>query len=139
MYDLRWVNEAFLRAGHFDTALVRRLAVLKIWVDNFGLIATTPRGQVEWKPGHEVSRFDVDRWLRHRSSDEFDIEDIGALAVPPRTLPDLATAVSDGYQFLATLTDDERQLAHCRGQDRQLALRLLGELSDHNFADGALR
>jgi predicted nucleotidyltransferase component of viral defense system len=139
MYDLRWVNDTFLRAGHLDTDLVRRLAVLKIWVDNFGLIATTPRGQVEWKPGHEGSVFDLDRWLRHRSSDEFDIEDIGALAVPPPTLPDLAAAVSDGYQFLATLTDDEQQLAHCRGQDRQLALRLLRELPDNNFGDSALR
>jgi predicted nucleotidyltransferase component of viral defense system len=139
MYDLRWVNETFLRAGRLDTALVRRLAVLKIWVDNYGLTATVPGGETEWKPGHEGSVFDVKRWLRRRSGDEFDIEDIGALAVPPPSLPELATAVSDGYQFLAEFTDEERQLAHCRGQDRQLALGLLRELPDGHFGEAVLR
>jgi hypothetical protein len=81
MYDLRWVNETFIRAGHLDTALVRRLAVLKIWVDNFGLVAITPGGETKWTPGHEGSVFDPERWLRRRGRDEFDIEDLGALAV----------------------------------------------------------
>jgi hypothetical protein len=86
------VNETFLRAGHLDTALVRRLAVLKIWIENYGLIATAPGGETEWKPGHEGSVFDVDRWLRRRGSDEFDTKTSGrwpsrrprCLTWPPR-------------------------------------------------------
>jgi hypothetical protein len=35
--------------------------VLEIWVDTY--VAATDDGETEWKPGHEGSVFDVDRWL----------------------------------------------------------------------------
>jgi hypothetical protein len=47
-----------------------------------------------------------------RGKDEFDAEDIGALAVPPPTLTDLATDITHGYAFLRDL-DDERAVATC--------------------------
>lgn len=126
MYDLAWIAAHRHETGGFDRDLVRRLAVLKIWVDANGV---STAGAV-WKPGHEPASFDPDRWLRARDAREFDLGDIGALAVPTPTTGELSDAVRNSYRFLADLDDDERQVAAARGQDRPLALRLLAELPD---------
>lgn len=126
MYDLAWIAAHHHHIGGIDRDLVRRLAVLKIWVDANGLSA----GTAVWKPGHEPAAFDPDRWLRQRDANEFDLGDIGALAVPTPSTSELSDAVRSGYGFLADLDDDERQLAAARGKDRPLALKLLAELPD---------
>lgn len=71
-----------------------------------------------------------DRWLRQRDANEFDLGDIGALAVPTPSTTELSEAVHRNYGFLADLDDLERELAAARGQDRPLALELLTELPD---------
>ncbi|QPZ37455.1 hypothetical protein [Paramicrobacterium chengjingii] len=110
--------------GQIDLTLLRRLAVLKMWVDANGVHA----GDTFWKPGHEGPEFDPDHWLRNRSADEFDEEDIGALAVPIPSAAELSDALRTHIRFLADLDADERVLAGVRQQDRPLALRLLSEL-----------
>lgn len=130
MYDLAWIAENQHVIGRLDTALVRRLAVLKVWVDAHGLSG----GAAVWKPGHEPAAFDPDNWLRERRDDEFDLEDIGALAVPTPSAAELADAVRKHYAFLADLDEAERQLAAARGRDRHLALRALAELPDDRLA-----
>lgn len=115
--------------------VVRMEAVLKIWVDANGLTSTAAR----WKPGHEPHAFDPESWLRVRKAREFDIADLGALAVPVPTEAQLATTVSARYAFLAELDDEERQLAAAREQDRDLALRLLTELPGRRLARIGLR
>jgi predicted nucleotidyltransferase component of viral defense system len=130
MYDLRWVMMNTQIAGELDPALVRRLAVLKIWVDANGVRA----GDTFWKPGHEGPGFDPDRWLRDRSVGEFDDEDIGALAVPVPTADELSEAVRSHFKFLADLDDDERVLAQARERDRRLALRALAALPGRRLA-----
>lgn len=87
-------------------------------------------GNALWKPSHEPAPFDADRWLRQRDANEFDLGDIGALAVPTPSTMELSEAVRSNYGFLADLDDSERQLAAARGQDRALALKLLAELPD---------
>lgn len=126
MYDLAWIAAHHHELGGVDRDLVRRLAVLKIWVDANGLSTAS----AVWKPGHEPAAFDPDRWLRARDAHEFDLGDIGALAVPTPTTAELSDAVRNSYRFLADLDDDERQIAAVRGQDRPLALRLLAKLPD---------
>src|SRR5574342_598952 len=74
-----------------------------------------------WKPGHEPRPFDPTAWLRARSAREFDLDDIGALAVPIPTEAALASTVSARYAFLAELDTEEQQLAAAREQDRDLA------------------
>ena len=130
MYDLAWVAEHQHAIGTLDAALVRRLAVLKIWVDAHGVSG----GAAVWKPGHERAAFDPAHWLRERREAEFDLEDIGALAVPTPSAADLASAVRDQYAFLAELDDTEQQLAAARGQDRHIALRALAELPGGRLA-----
>lgn len=87
MYDLHWVMTNTGITGPLDLALLRRLAVLKIWVDANGLHA----GSTFWKPGHEGPAFEPNRWLRDRGTDESDEEDIGALASPPPPQPSSVT------------------------------------------------
>ena len=124
MYDLRWIMTNTHITGGLDLDLVRRLAVLKIWVDANGLHA----GNTFWKPGHDGPSFDPTQWLRDRSGDEFDAEDIGALAVPVPTAAELSEALRDHFGFLAELDHDERALAQADEHDRPLALRMLEEL-----------
>jgi predicted nucleotidyltransferase component of viral defense system len=130
MYDLAWVARHQRELGGLDAHLIRRLAVLKIWADANGLASANAR----WKPGHEPRAFDPDAWLRMRSAREFDLDDIGALAVPLPTQAALASTVSTRYAFLAELDAEERQLAATREQDRDLALRLLAELPGKRLA-----
>jgi hypothetical protein len=72
--------------------------------------------------------FDAAAWLRLRSAREFDLDDIGALAVPVPTEAELASTVSTRYAFLTDLDAEERQPAGAREQDRDLALHLLAKL-----------
>lgn len=134
MYDLRWVMTNPALTQTLDLPLIRRLAVLKIWVDANGAHA----GNTYWKPGHEGPAFDPDRWLRDRSRGEFDEEDIGALAVPVPTAAELSEALSAHFGFLSDLDEDERVLAQAREQDRPLALRTLTSLPDARLADVGL-
>lgn len=135
MYDLAWIAHHQRDLGGLDLHLVRRLAVLKVWVDANGVAGANAR----WKPGHEPRPFDPASWLRGRTASEFDLEDIGALAVPIPTAAELAYAVSTRYAFLTQLDPDERQLAGAREQDRHLALHLLTQLPGARLADIGLR
>jgi len=130
MYDLAWIAQNQRNLGGLDFDLIRRLAVLKIWVDARGLSGAN----VVWKAGHELREFDPAAWLRVRSAHEFDLDDIGALAVPVPTEAELADTVSNRYAFLADLTAEERQLAQAREQDRGLALDLLAKLPGTRLA-----
>lgn len=131
MYDLRWSMRTPAVAHTLDLPLIRRLAVLKIWVDANGLHA----GRTWWKPGHEGPSFDPDLWLRDRSRGEFDEEDIGALAVPIPTAADLSEALRAHFGFLSDLDPDEQVIAQAREQDRPLALNALASLPGHRLAD----
>jgi len=124
MYDLAWLANHRREFGGLDTTLIRRLAVLKIWVDANGVTGAN----AHWKPGHEARDFTPETWLRPRGADEFDLEDIGALAVPTPSTSELSTTVSNHYSFLAELDADETRLSSALERDRQLALRLLTEL-----------
>jgi hypothetical protein len=65
---------------------------------------------------------------RPRSAGDFDDEAIGLLTVPPPDLGDLGRDLSLLYEWLGDLDDDERAVAEGRPQDRNLVLRLLGQL-----------
>lgn len=134
MYDLAWMVDALHVSKSLDWRLVRRLAVLKIWVDTNGMRSPC----AEWKPGHEGSMFDPASWLRKRREDEFDLEDIGALAVPVPSVETLSDKVRRGYSFLFDLTDEEKILAKSDERDRSLAIRLLKTLPGGRLANAGL-
>lgn len=126
MYDLAWIATNAGVTGELDKALIRHLAVLKIWVDANGFHASN----TWWKPGHESFPFDPAEWLRGRGKKSFDTEDIGALATSVPTARELSETVNKFYGFLLDLNDEERQLAKIKEQDRPIALKLLSELPD---------
>ena len=134
MYDLAWIMSTPAVARTLDITLIRRLAVLKIWVDTNGMRSN----DMAWNPGHEGSSFDPQRWLRRRDNDEFDLEDIGALAVPTPSSEKLCDAVRIGYSFLSDLNSDEQTLSHSDERDRSLVICLLRELPDGRLAGASL-
>lgn len=124
MYDLAWIMHNPETAHSLDRGLVRHLAVLKIWVDSNGIRSAN----TAWPKGHEASTFDPKRWLRNRENNEFDLEDIGALAVPVPTTKELCESVQASFAFLADLTEEERTLCCSDERDRSLAIKLLQNL-----------
>ncbi|MFH0946807.1 MAG: nucleotidyl transferase AbiEii/AbiGii toxin family protein [Planctomycetota bacterium] len=133
-YDLVWIMRNRPRLGReVDLDLIRRLAVLKAWVDMNGLETPTHR----WGTAHEPRPFDVETWLRARTPEEFDDATIGLLATPPPALDELAQALSAEYEFLRKLTPEEEALAACNGRDRTLLLRLLASLPRTRLPQGS--
>lgn len=134
MYDLAWLADHHLRTG-LDAGLIRRLAVLKVWVDNCGVSTY----DTAWPAAHSGAPLNPARWLRQRDVKEYDEEDIGVLAVPAPKFEVLSRKVSSSYEFLADLDADEQVLAHARHSDRSLALRLLQQLPGGRLASVQLR
>ena len=94
----------------------------------------SPQGACAGEPATNHAPFDPDHWLRTRATEEVDLADIGALAVPTPSLADLNATIQAHYGFLRKLDPDERQLAETREQERYLALRLLNELPGARLA-----
>ena len=126
LYDLKWIMTNSSISRNLDLHLIRRLSVLKIWCDAHGIHA----GSTFWKPGHEAFPFDPIHWLRDRSKENIDIDNIGALTIPIPTASELSETVSKHFGFLKDLIDDEIIIAQIKAQDRPLVLKLLGELPD---------
>ena len=99
LYGLAWLVIHQRDSGDLDTDLIRRMVVLKIWVDANGVTAGSMRGRA----GHEPRPFDPDNWLRTRALEEVDLADIGALAVPTPSLADLNATIQAQYRFLREL------------------------------------
>ena len=132
-YDLVWIMRNQPKLGRaLDLDLVRRLAVMKVWVDVHGLRSTMHT----WKTAHEPQPLDVDHWLREREAREFDDGSISLLATSPPPLGELSKSLSSDYQFMQALTPEERTLASCSGRDRALLLRLLAELPGTQLPQG---
>lgn len=126
MYDLAWLCGRTELWGKLDKPLIRKLAVLKIWVDTNGVST----GGESWGPARSGMSFDPQEWLRPRGREEFDIEDIGALAVPTPDPEGLSEVVCNGFSFLEELDSEEMIIARSNPKDRALALRMLAELPD---------
>ena len=131
MYDLVWIAMTPNVWGELDKTLIRRLALLKIWVDANGIRV----GGTVWKAPHVTYPFDPANWLRDRSKRDFDAEDIGALTIPIPSVKELSDAMQTHYAFLADIDEKERILADIKAKDRPLALKLLSELPGHRLKD----
>lgn len=108
-YDLLWAATTHPHSG-FDRDRVRRLAVLKVWVDNHGLADT-------WRPAIGPKPFVPNEWLSPRLG-RWDSEEIGQLAHPPPSLADLEAEMFRNYAWLADLTKQEAMFARADAGDR---------------------
>jgi len=111
--------------------LIKRLAVLKIWVDANGVHG----GNSYWKQGHESYPFDPSRWLRKRDIDEYDINDIGALAIPSPSFDEVSTVITNAFSFMLALEEDEKILTKNIESNRPLALQMLRPLPGGRLLD----
>jgi len=96
-FDLVWARSNSPHS-RFSSDLVRRLAMLKVWVDNHGLGGA-------WRPALSPRPFNADAWLAPR--DPWDDEQIGLLAHPPPSLADLQRDLTTLYGWLRELTEEE--------------------------------
>lgn len=133
VYDLVWIatNSPY---SSFDRDYVRRLAVLKNWVDQYGL-SSPP---AVWRPPSGAVAYDPALWRRSRRAADFDEQDIGLLAVPAPRLDDLGEQFRHLYGFLAE--PDELELAILAGgsSSRAKVLDAIRELDGARFADRGL-
>ena len=131
MYDLNWIIENIAVSSTIDKSLIRRLVVLKIWVDSYGL----HYGNVYWHPAHDPSVFDPEKWLNGRNPKDVNAEDIGTLAVPAPTAEEMINRLKKNLAFLLDLDDVERAIAKSNQKDRSLVIRTLSELPGKRLKD----
>lgn len=132
MYDLNWIMENKPLADTLDKNLLRKLVVLKIWVDSYGM----HYGNIFYRPAHEPSVFDPDRWLNGRNEKNINEEDIGTLAVPAPSARQMIDGLKENYQFLMDLNDTEKVIALSSQKDRSLVIHELSELPDGRLIGG---
>jgi hypothetical protein len=118
----------------FDRALVRRLAVLKNWVDQHGL-SSPP---AVWRPAIGAISYDPDRWQTTRRAADFDEDSIGILAVPPPSLDALGDQLRTHFGFLAHPDSTERRIVAGGAGSRNLVLKALSSLPGSRFASRPL-
>lgn len=117
--DLVWMASTSPHSG-FDRALVRRLAVLKVWVDSWGL------GGI-WRPALHPQPFEPATWLRDRG-DAWDDEAIGLLASPAPSLAELNAKLVTLYGWLADISPEEARWAQADPRDRGQVIAALKAL-----------
>jgi len=132
LYDLNWIMETPSIERIIDKTLLRRLAVLKIWVDSHGMHC----GNVWWRPAHAPSVFDPGKWLYGRNPKEIDREDIGTLAVPAPTAEEMLSSLKENYSFLMGLDETETVIAESNAKDRSLVIQTLKELPGGRLSTG---
>ncbi len=132
LYDLNWIMENPVVSSAVDKQLLRRLAVLKIWVDSNGMHF----GNVWWRPAHAPSVFDPDKWLNDRDSKSVDTEDIGTLAVPTPSAEEMLEKLKVNFEFLKDLDDAETIISRSNGRDRSLVIKFLTELPGGRLKTG---
>ena len=132
MYDLNWIMENRQLADTIEKDLLRKLVVLKIWVDAYGV----NYGNITWAPAHEPSVFDPNRWLNGRNPKFVNAEDIGSLAVPAPTAEEMILGLQENYAFLKDLTDIEREIAKSRQKDRGMVINELMKLPGERLGKG---
>lgn len=133
VYDLAWISSTSPHSA-FDRPLVRRLAVLKNWVDQHGL-SSPP---ATWRPVTGAVPYDPGRWQTTRHATDFDEDSIGILAVPPPSLDALGEQLRTHYGFLADLDATELRIVAGGAASRNLVLEAITSLPGSRFANRPL-
>lgn len=132
LYDLNWIMETPAIEKTIDKKLLRRLAVLKIWVDSHGMHC----GAVWWRPAHTPSVFDPNKWLYERDPKNIDKEDIGTLAVPAPTAEEMLRHLQENFAFLLDLDETEKVIARSNAKDRSTVIQTMKDLPDGRLRSG---
>ena len=126
--DLVWAATTSPHS-RFSIDRVRRLAILKVWVDNHGL-------RPAWSSAPSPRPFDPERWLSPR--EDWDDEQIGLLTHPPPSLSELEARLHRLYARLRDLTEKEGRLATADARDRSEVIRAVRDLDHSALTDTQL-
>jgi len=129
VYDLVWIST---NAGFtFAPELVRRVAVLKTWVDQFGLDSPP----TSWQAVSGAVDYQTTLWATVRAASEYDEQSIGVLAVPAPSLESLSAGLTEHYGFLARPDELEQKIITGAAGARSLVLSALAGLPGARLAD----
>lgn len=128
VYDLVWIATNSPHSS-FDRELVRRLSILKTWVDQYGLQSPPAR----WQPVAGATTYDPTLWTRIRVDEDFDDESIGLLAVPAPDLADLAAAMLGPYSFLGAPNELEQDIIGSGAAGRSQVIAQIRSLPGTRF------
>jgi hypothetical protein len=110
LHDLAW-----FASRPFDEPLVRKLLVLKVWVD----VVDDSLGE---RP------FDAEDVLRERSPREFEREAIGYVTTPV-DIPGWIRRVRERFVFLCDLDEEEQLISRCSKGEEWLVRRQIEDLA----------
>lgn len=129
VYDLVWIATTSPYST-FDRANVRRLAILKTWVDQYGL-SSPP---ATWPPVSGATPYDPGSWRKVRRAADFDEDSIGLLAVPAPSLDNLGTQLHSLYGFLGEADELELRIIAGGAGSRRFVLDAISTLPGARFA-----
>lgn len=123
-FDLRWLAQTPPWSAQLDRAALRRLTVLKAWVDFRGLNG-------HWTPVADPLVFDPVRLLA--TGRAWDEEQIGELASPPPTIEELEADFVLLYAAIGQLDEQEQVWQVCDQADRSSVVEEVARLSGGRF------
>lgn len=113
----------------FSPTRVRRISILKVWVDNHGL-------RPAWSSALAAKPFDPQSWLATREA--WDDEQIGLLVHPPPTIRELEADLRHYYGWLRDLDHQERDWAAADVNDRGRVIDAIRNLEHSALVDAYL-
>lgn len=119
-WDLVWLatKSPF---SDFDREFVRKLSILKIWVDNNGMGPS-------WDPSLSPQSFDAETWLSSR--EDWDEQKIGLLTQKAPPIGELENQLFEYYSWLTDLTTREQKFAEANEGDRSDVLEAISNLEN---------
>ncbi|GHU66281.1 hypothetical protein AGMMS49983_15600 [Clostridia bacterium] len=129
LYDLVWLAKTS-PYSQFDRNIVRNLAVLKIWTDQFGIQSNTQH----WGNSFGSTEYNESRWNAPIVKENIADEQIGLLTVPPPKMEDLAQEFHSYFGFLADLSEKERAIAFGNQSARRMVIDAIQSFADSNLS-----
>lgn len=129
IYDLVWIAKTSPYA-FFNKDVLRKLSVLKVWVDQFGLSSNY---QV-WGNAFHACDYEVTQWSNLLDSKKIDDEQIGLLATPAPQISQLTQDLHQYYRFLAKLTPQESNIVSNKSLSKKAVIDEILALQETNLA-----
>jgi predicted nucleotidyltransferase component of viral defense system len=129
MYDLVWIAKTS-PFSQFNRNIVRNLAVLKVWVDQYGIQSNTH----QWGKTFGTSEYNLSRWNTPISKEDISDEQIGLLTIPPPKMEDLAKEFHAYFGFLADMTEQEQKIAFANQSSSRIVIGIIQEFADSNLS-----
>jgi predicted nucleotidyltransferase component of viral defense system len=127
IYDLVWIAKTSPYSS-FNKDVIRNIAVLKIWTDQFGLSSNTQ----SWGETFNAGDYNRHRWNNVLNPKEIADEQIGLLTTPPQ-IAQLSQDLCQYYGFLANTTPKENNIISNKSSARKVVINEILALQNTNL------